>query len=261
MNAVLAVLAVLVAAITPARAALTSAQLAAVEARPIPGARLPLTTVLRDEQNRPARLADVIGGQPALLIFADYTCRTLCGPVIEMAAAALRQSGLRPGRDFHLVVVGLDPADGPPLAEKMKAAQLAGTAEIAAAATFLSGDARSIAALTGAAGYRYAYDADNDQFAHPNVVMALTGDGRISRTLSALGLTGTDVRLALVEAGHGTIGGVADRLRLLCYGFDPAQGVYTDRILDWLRWAGALSVIALAGAIGLLHRRMSRRAS
>ena len=45
-------------------------------------------------------------------VFADYTCRTLCGPIVEFAAAGLAKTGLRPGVDYRLLVIGLDPRDG-----------------------------------------------------------------------------------------------------------------------------------------------------
>ena len=48
--------------------------------------------------------------------------------------------------------------------------------------------------------------------------------------LSPLGLDGGDLRLALVDAGEGAVGTFADRFRLLCYGYDPARGIYTARI-------------------------------
>ena len=35
----------------------------------------------------PLTLADAIGGVPAVVVFADYTCRTLCGPILEFTAA------------------------------------------------------------------------------------------------------------------------------------------------------------------------------
>ncbi len=248
-------------AASPAQAGLTAAQLATVEVRPPPGAQVPLATLLRDEDGRKRALKDVVGARPALLIFADYTCRTLCGPVIAMTAAASMQTGLRPGGDFRLVIIGLDPKDGPAAARKMKSEQLSGQPAIAQAATFLSGDAAAIAALTKAVGYRYVYDAANDQFAHPNAVLAIAADGHVARALSGLGLTGADLRLALVDASAGRIGGLVDRLRLLCYGFDPVQGVYTERILGWLQWASGLTAAALAATVLLMLKRTGRRTS
>jgi protein SCO1 len=38
-------------------------------------------------------------------------CRTACGTIVALAASALTQSGLEPGVDYRLVVIGLDPKD------------------------------------------------------------------------------------------------------------------------------------------------------
>jgi protein SCO1/2 len=76
--------------------------------------------------------------------------------------------------------------------------------------------------------------------------------------LSGVGLDGGDLRLALVDAGNGKIGGLADQIHLLCYGFDPARGIYTASITRLLNIGGALTVIALAAGIGgmvILKRR------
>ena len=76
-----------------------------------PGAALPMTLNFLDERGRQTTLAQAIGGVPAIVIFADYTCHTLCGPILEFAAAGLAKSGLRPGADYRVVVIGLDPKD------------------------------------------------------------------------------------------------------------------------------------------------------
>ena len=66
-------------------------------------------------------LSDAIGGVPAFVVFADYTCRTLCGPIVEFAAAGLGKTGLRPGADYRLLVIGIDPRDGLDTARAMRA--------------------------------------------------------------------------------------------------------------------------------------------
>ena len=55
------------------------------------------------------------------MIFADYTCRTLCGPIVEFTAAGLAKTGLRPGIDYRLVVIGINPRDGIDTARAMRA--------------------------------------------------------------------------------------------------------------------------------------------
>jgi protein SCO1/2 len=93
-----------------------------VEARP--NARLPLSLQFRDDSGSSLTLGEALSGRPAVLIFADYTCRTLCGPILEFATAGLERSGLEPGVDYRLVVVGIDPKDGPAEAHAMRSSRI-----------------------------------------------------------------------------------------------------------------------------------------
>ena len=79
--------------------------------------------------------------------------------------------------------------------------------------------------------------------------------------LSGLGLSGADFRLALVEAGHGAVGTFADRIRLLCYGYDPARGIYTERITLFLELAAGATVLVMAGGIWPCSPWSERRAA
>jgi protein SCO1/2 len=236
---------------TPAQGSLSQTALDAVSVAPTAGRQVPLSMVVVNDTGVAHTLAEAIDGRPTLLVLADYTCKTLCGPLVAMAGAALAQTGLRAGTDYRLLVVGLDPRDGAAEAATMKRAQI-GTDGPLAASLFLTSDAANVKRLADALGYRYAYDSENDQFAHPAAAFVLTADGRVARVLSSLGLAATDLRLALVEAGEGRIGTLADRVRLLCYGFDPVAGAYSATIRRWLMIASAATVAALFGGIAFM---------
>jgi protein SCO1/2 len=257
-SAVIILLFTLVAA-APANAGFTAAQLDAVSADPPPNAALPLNLGFRDEAGHPSTLASAIGGVPAVVIFADYTCHTLCGPILEFAAAGLGKTGLRPGADYRLVVIGLDPKDGLDAARAMRATHIDAGNPISPAAIFLSGDDAEIHAATQAVGLHYAYDAEHDQFAHPAAVYVVDAGGRVKRVLSGLGLDGGDLRLAIVDAGQGAVGTFADRIHLLCYGYDPVRGIYTERITTMLEIAAGATVLAMAGGILAMVARERRR--
>jgi protein SCO1 len=232
---------------SPLHADLSTHELGAAEVAPRRNASVPLGLHFFDETGRPRTLAQAIGGRPALLVFADYTCHTLCGPILTFAAAGLEQTGLRAGKDYRLLIIGLDPKDGLDDARTMKASRIG--SDVAAATIALTGDEPSIRVATEAVGYHYIYDAANDQFAHPAAAFVLDPAGRLVRALSALGLDGGDLRLALIDAGHGRIGSLGDHLRLLCYGFDPVRGIYTTSILSILTTAAGGTLVCLAGAI------------
>jgi protein SCO1 len=232
---------------SPLYADLSPRALGAAEVAPKGDASLPLALQFLDETGRPHPLAEAINGRPAVLVFADYTCHTLCGTILTFAAAGLGQTGLRAGIDYRLIIIGLDPKDGLEDARAMKASRIG--SDLADATIALTGDKPSIRAATEAVGYHYAYDAANDQFAHPAAAFVLDPAGRVVRALSTLGLGADDLRLALVDAGHGRIGSLGDHLRLLCYGFDPVRGIYTASILSVLAAAAGVTLACLAGAI------------
>jgi protein SCO1/2 len=249
-------LALLVCNSAASHAGLVTSSLDSVDVKVPPDARMPLQSHWRDEQGDDLTLAQAIAGRPTLLIFADYTCSTLCGPALTFVADALGQSGLASG-DYRLVVLGIDPKDGPGAAAAMKRKQVGGVVQ----AALLTGDEATIREATGAVGYRFSYDAEHDQFAHPEVVLVLSGDGRVTRVLSALGIDANDFRLALTEASRGRIGSIVDHVRLLCYGFDPSIGAYTVSIQRALAVAGAITVVMLGVGIGWLAFVPSRMRS
>ena len=69
------------------------------------------------------------------------------------------------------------------------------------------------------------------------------------------------MRLALVEAGKGAIGEIADQIRLLCYGFSASVGFYADRIRILLMAAGFIATSrSTAAGLTMLARASPARA-
>lgn len=243
-----------------ARAALTQAQELQVAVTPPPGATAPEALPFEDAQGRPTTLGAALGGKPAVLIFADYRCSNLCGPALVLTRAGLEKSGLTPGRDYRLVVVGLNPAETLADARAMEQREIAPDPAIARAATFLSGSAASITAATRAFGYRYVWDPQYKQFGHLADALVLTPKGRLVRVLSEIGLASGDLRLALVDASQGRLGSLGDQIHLLCYGFDTASGIYNSRVALLLDWGAVLTLLVMAGGVGALIWRQRSRA-
>ena len=221
---------------------------------------VPLDVVFRDERGAAVRLGDFFGRRPVVLVFAYYDCPMLCTQVITGLASALAVLSLEPGRDFEIVTVSFNPADTPAAAAAKKAMYLERyTREGAGAAWhFLTGDPPSIARLTKAAGFRYAWDADTKQFAHPSGVIVLTPDGRLARYLFGIEYGPRDLRYAIVEASEGRVGNAADALLLYCYHYDPMTGRYGFVVMRALRLAGGATVLALCAFIVVMIRREKR---
>lgn len=223
-------------------------------------AAVPLDAMVLDDSGQRHALSDLIS-RPTVLVFADYTCTTLCGPIVDFVAHALEQTALRAGDQFGMVVVGLDPKDGTDTAAQMRRAHLGGNAPLEAASAFVTADQPTVQRLTRALGYRYAYDTEHDQFVHPGAAYVLRSDGHISRVLTGLGLSGDDMRLALVEASEGRIGTLGDKVRLICSGFDPAHGTYNFMVSRLLAATGLATMLALGGLIAVLMLPRRRRHS
>jgi protein SCO1/2 len=245
-------------AAVPAAASVTPAEYQDVGVSPPVDAAVPLTVSVADEQGQPRNLRGLIT-TPAVLVFADYTCTTLCGPIVSFAAAALEKTGLTSGRDYRLIVVGLDPKDRAADAAAMRRAHLGDDGALNRASDFVTADQASVTALAQALGYKYHYDAEHDQFAHPGAAFVLAADGRVARVLAGVGLSGEDMRLALVEAGQGKVGTLRDQVRMLCYGFDPAHGTYNVAVSRLLAATALVTMLALGGGIGLLTLMGRRR--
>jgi protein SCO1 len=196
-------------------------------------------------------------------VFAYYDCPMLCTLVINGLASALGVMSLEPGKDFEIVTVSFNPADTPASATTKKAVYLERYKRDGAAASwhFLSGDQPSIARLTKAAGFRYVWDAETKQFAHPTGVIVLTPDGRLSRYLFGIEYGPRDLRYALVEASAGSVGNAVDALLLYCYHYDPMTGRYGFVVMRAVRIACAATVLALVSFILVMVRKEKRAAS
>jgi protein SCO1 len=243
----------------PAWARLSQSELARVAAAPVPGAQAPLDLRVTDALTGQATtLGQVLAGHPVLLLPVDYTCGNVCDPMVSMSADALAAAGLAPG-DSTLVLVGIDPRDDAAAARRMLADTLGERAASVRPRALIVSD-EALARLTGALGYNAVYDPGTDSFAHPAAALLLTGDGRVARVLSPLALTGRDLRFALTEAGEGRVGGLADRLALLCYGYDAARGVYTPLVRRILTVAGLVTILAIGVLILGLTRLARTRA-
>jgi protein SCO1 len=216
-----------------------------------PNAQLPLDATVRDLSGEQRSLREIIS-RPTVLVFADYKCRTLCGPVLAFVTSALDQSGLRAGGDFRLLVVGLDPKNAVADASNLRRRHIDAGSPLFEASNFVIADQHTVETLTSALGYRFYYDADDATYIHPAAAYVLTADGHVSRVLTGLGLGSTDMRLALVEAGAGKIGTFHDQVRLLCSAFDPAHGTYNLLVSRLLEFSAAVTVILVGGGIGLL---------
>src|SRR6185436_11481786 len=197
------------------------------------------------------------GSKPVVLAFVYYDCPMLCTQVLSALTSTLAVLSLDAGKDFKVVLVGFDPREKPAQAARKKEEFLSryrrpGTEN---GWHFLTGAEPAIKRVASAAGFRYAWDEETRQFAHPTGIIVVTPDGRPARYLFGIEYGPRDVRFALLEASAGRIGSVADRLLLYCYHYDPMTGRYGVYIMRTLRIAGIATVLLMATFIVVMVRR------
>jgi protein SCO1 len=225
------------------------------------GAELPLDLIFVDESGRDIKLGDLFGKRPVILALVYYECPMLCTQVLNGLDGSLNALGLSAGTDFDVIAVSFDPGETPALAAQHRKMFLDRYRRAGAegGVRFLTGKQDSITRLADAVGFRYAYDQEIDQFAHPAAITLLTADGRVSRYLYGIEFAPRDLKLGLVEASEGRIGTAVDSLLLFCYHYDPETGKYGMAIMNIIRLGGVLTVIGL-GAFIFASLRRERRA-
>ena len=98
----------------------------------------------------------------------------------------------------------------------------------------------------------------HDRFAHPAALLIVTPDGRLSRVLTGLAITGDDARRALIEARSGGVAAFVSRVRLLCYGLGASVGRYVGPVRIALAAAGAVTLLVVAAGLLFLTRASAR---
>ena len=119
----------------------------------------------------------------------------------------------------------------------------------------ITGEFLPIRRLTRAVGFRYAYNAEADQYAHASGIMVVTPEGRLSHYFYGIEYGPRDLRLALIDAADGRIGSPVDQLLLACFHYDPKSGKYSFAIMRVVQGAGILTVVGIGLAVLLLRRR------
>ncbi|HEV8238104.1 MAG TPA: SCO family protein [Thermoanaerobaculia bacterium] len=222
------------------------------------GGQLPLDVRLRDETGAEVRLGQYFGKKPVIVVPVYYNCPMLCPLALEGLARSLRMLTFGARTDYELVVFSFDPRDTAADARRKKADALAtfGRAGGDAGWHFLTGDARAIAAMTRAIGFRYK--AEGGQFVHASTLVMATPQGRIARYLYTTEPAPKDLRLAMVEASAGRLGTFADQVLLYCFHYDAMTGKYTLLTMRLVRIGGVLTVLALGAFIAFMLRQERR---
>lgn len=215
-----------------------------------------------DHEGRAVQLGQYFqDGKPVLLTLNYYRCKMLCSLQLNALLNGLRGLGWKPGHDFRIVTVSIDSREGAELAAEkrtsyLKALGMGGDVEW----HFLTGNRANIERLADQVGFRFKYDAEQDQWAHAPAIYFLSPTAMITRYLYGLEYAARDLKFALIDAGQGKVGSTLDKIILSCFHFDPSIGAYTTFALGVMRLGGFLTLSLMSLIFIPLWRREKARA-
>ncbi len=220
-------------------------------------AQAPLDTFFVDESGQRVRLGDYFGRRPVILALVYYRCTMLCSYILNGVVSGLRPLSLRPGRDFEVVAISIDPSEDSQLAAGKRDHYAASYSSKGGTAGwhFLTGQEKNIRAVADAVGFHYRYDPKTKLFLHGSGVMVLTPKGRVARYFYGVEYAPKDLKLGLIEASANRIGSPVDQILLFCYHYDPVTGKYGAVVVNMLRIAAAGVLLLLAVILTIFWRR------
>jgi protein SCO1/2 len=243
---------------------LTPGDLSRLRVEQHPGLQLSRDLIFRDENDQQFRFGNSAVKRPTVLVPGYYRCPMLCPVINDGLIQALQELRWSVGRDFQIVDFSIDPGDTPIDAARKKSEYLRryGRAGAAEGWHCIVGEQQSIAQLADEIGFRYAYDPETKQYAHPSGVIVLTPEDKISRYIFGAVFDARELRDALIAARDGESTSTLSKLFLLCYHYNPITGKYGALIMSIVRVAGIVTLVVLTGFVALMvgRDRRARRA-
>ncbi|GAB4315811.1 MAG: SCO family protein [Candidatus Zixiibacteriota bacterium] len=223
-----------------------------------PGDTIPLDLPFTNDLGEQITLRDYFHqGKPVILTLSYTNCPMLCTVLLNGLTNGVRELEWRPGAEYQMVNVSIDPLETVELSQqrKQRYLQSVGPMQSKRGWAFLVGNKENIDSLANALGFKYFWADKQQMYAHPAVVFILTENGVISRYLYGIQYTPRDLKLSLLEASEGKIGTTVDRIILYCFHYDPEAGGYVLFASNVMRLGGLITLILLGAFLGTYWAR------
>lgn len=219
--------------------------------------QIPLDLPFVDSKGKAVKLADYFDGQLPVVLTLNYSdCPMLCSLQLDGLFDGLKQMKLDLGKHYRILTVSIDPKEPTERAaltrdKYLRMYQRPGAGEGYAVVT---GKNENIKKLADAVGFHYRYVPETGEYSHVAVTMICTPDGVLSRYLNGVEYNPQTLRLAVLEAAQGKIGGPMDRFFLYCFQYDSAAGKYGPSAFKLMRLGGAVMVLVIGGILVVYWR-------
>ncbi len=233
------------------------------------GAKVPLDAKFRTADGKHVTLGQVLhvgGDLPTILTFNYSDCPMLCSLQLNGLSAALPKIAdkvdgvmLRPGAQFRIVTIDLEPNETADKIEKMRDKYIALLPEsqresAKAGWTFLladlPNDQTQIRRVAESVGFSYMYVPERAEWAHPAALIFLASSGAVTRYVYGIEFSPAVMRESLLKAGTAepsTAVGFMNR----CYHYDPDANSHARAGVLALRIGAVSTIVLLLSGLGL----------
>lgn len=212
------------------------------------GNQVPKNIPLTNSLGQKFRLGDYLDGKPLILTLNYSNCPMLCNVQLNQLAQSLEKGELKIGDDFRLLSVSIDPTETDQRLRDTKAKyteQVPSHPKAAEGWAFTRTSPANVKKLAEEVGFSYKYNPRTKEYAHPAMLAFLSPDGVITRYSLGVAFPPDDMKLALVEAGEGNVGGIVDQFVLWCYSYDPSENSYVPQAWKIMRLGGAVTIFIM----------------
>ncbi|MGB7264735.1 MAG: SCO family protein [Terracidiphilus sp.] len=223
--------------------------------------QLPLDLTFTDDTGKLVPLSTYFGKVPAIFLLVYYRCPMLCSEELEGLTSALKMISFRPGKDFNIIVISIDPTETTAMAADKKAeyVKMYGHPETADGWHFMTGTQANIDKITTATGFKYvkikAPGSNLTQFAHASALEIVTPQGKLAQYYMGVEYSPKDMLLGLDEASSNHIGSPVDNILTYCYHYDPASNTHDLIISRVVSAGGLITLVVLGGFMLVMFRR------
>ena len=224
-------------------------------------AQLPLDLKFTDDHGQLVPLSAYFGKLPAIFLLVYYRCPMLCSEELEGLTSALKMINFRPGKDFNIIVISIDPTETPAMAAAKKAeyVRMYGHPETANGWHFMTGTQENIDKITSAVGFRYVKlkvpGTNITQFAHASSLEIVTPQGKLAQYYMGVEYSPKDMLLGLDEASNDQIGSPVDNILTYCFHYNPVSNTHDLIVSRVVSVGGALTLLILGGFMLVMFRK------
>ncbi len=197
--------------------------------------------------NGETQLKDFIKGKPTALLFAYYTCDTVC----PITAENLYKLSKNLSKDYRYVVLSFDERDN---LDTMKEFMQKNFGTTETPDNWLVGilSKEEIRKISQSVGYKFYYIDRDRIFIHPNVTIFLSPDGKVMRYLYGAFLRDKDITLAFVDAQREkpSVNNIVDLAILACYRYDHTRSRY---VIDPTLIFAGIGIVGVIGTFTLVY--------